>query len=246
MYPFIRTAMKDITSTFGTLYNPVKAFVLYEKQAEEKSIYVESYDINAQGNPINAHPLSLKESTELANALDTSDELKRNFLKSSGLLPKNVLFINPDHDGYAVWYTPARRENLFFIEGLNIPNGKASLPALLWKASKTSLSIYALKDDVEINLDTELYKAPFFNIHEQGKVCMGTVKIDVKPDCLLEEFISQWERYFFNSYFSHLIASTSPVKGNIIQLWQSLVGTHKSFPVKSLISNKLTLKRILS
>lgn len=246
MYPFIRIAMKDITSTFGSVYNPVKAFVVYEKQAGEKSIYVESYDMNAQGSPINAHPLSLKETTALANALDTSDELKRNFLKPSGLLPKNVLYINPDHDGYAVWYTPIRRENLFFIDDLNIPNGKASLPVLIWKASKTSLSVYALMDEKEISLDTELYKAPFFNVYEQGKVCMGTVKIDIKPDCLLEEFISLWERYFFTSYFSHLIASVSPVKGNIIQLWQSLVGTRKSFPVKSLVSHKLTLKRILS
>lgn len=237
--------MKDITSTFGALYNPVKAFLVYEKQSEDKCIYVESYDISAEGYPVNAHPLSLKETAELANALDTSDELKRNFLKPEGLLPKNVLYINPDHDGFAVWYTPAKRQDLFFVEHLKIPNGKASVPALLWKASKTSLSVYALLDDTDISMATELYKAPFFNIHENGKVCMGTVKVAVKPDCLLEEFMALWEQYFFNSYFSHLIASKSPVKGNIIQLWQSLAGTRKKFPVKHLIPQNLTLKRIV-
>src|SRR3970040_120587 len=116
MHPFKQYAMKDITATFGTLYNPVKAFIVYQKNNADKNIYIESYDMDKNGYPINAHPLSLVESTQLANALDTSDELKRNFLKSSGLFPKNVLYINPDHNGYAIWHTPAQRVDLVFIE----------------------------------------------------------------------------------------------------------------------------------
>jgi PRTRC genetic system protein B len=238
--------MKDITTTFGILYHPVKAFVIYQKNAADKSIYVESYDMNKNGYPTNAHPLSLKESTELANALDTSEELQRNFLKSSGLLPKNVLYINPDHNGYAIWYTPAQRVDLFFVESLAIPNGKASLPPLLWKASKNSLYIYAIDTVTEISEQTTLSHAPFFNLYEDGKVCMGTVSVSIKAECLLEEFMQQWEQYFFNSYFSHLIREKSPVKGNIIQLWQSLVNRRKQFPMKSLIKNDLTLKQLLS
>jgi PRTRC genetic system protein B len=237
--------MKDITSTFGALYTPVKAFLVYEKSGTEKNVYVESYDIDRNGCPVNAHPLSIKESTEMAKALDTSDELKRNFLKPSGLLPKNVLYINPDHDGYAVWTSPKQQVDLFFIENLNIPNGRASVPALLWKASKTELRIFAIEADENINEHTALYQAPFFNLYEDGKVCMGTVQIQIDPDCLLEEFIKKWQEYFFNSFFSHLIKSKSPVKGNIIQMWQSLSGTKKAFPVKSLLKNGLTLKSII-
>ncbi|OYX85998.1 MAG: PRTRC system protein B [Flavobacteriales bacterium 32-34-25] len=237
--------MKDITTTFGTLYHPVKAFVIYEKDCHEKSFYVESYDIDKNGYPINAHPLSLKESNQLANALDTSDELKRNFLKPSGLLPKNILYINPDHNGYAIWFTPAQRLDLFFVESLGIPNGLASLPPLLWKASKKSLYLYALDNITDINEETEIFHAPFFNLYDDGKVCMGTVAVNIKADCLLEEFIKQWEKYFFNSYFSHLIRDKSPVKSNIIQLWQKLVNSRKQFPMKSLIKNGLTLKQLL-
>ncbi|MFV8328185.1 PRTRC system protein B [Flavobacterium sp. ZS1P14] len=238
--------MKDITATFGTLYNPVKAFVVYQKNTADKTIYVEAYDMDKNGCPINAHPLSLRESTQLANALDTSDELKRNFLKPSGLLPKNVLFINPDHDGYAVWHTPSQRVDLFFVDGLAIPNGKVSMPPLVWKASKNTLWIYAMDSDKEINEQTALAHAPFFNLYTDGKVCMGTVSISIKTDCLLEEFIQQWEQYFFNSYFSHLIGDASPVKGNIIQLWQNLVFNGKPFPMKSLLKNGLTIKNLLS
>jgi PRTRC genetic system protein B len=245
MYPFKQYAMKDITATFGTLYNPVKAFVVYQKDTADKSFYIEAYDMAENGCPINAHPLSLRESKQLANALDTSDELKRNFLKPSGLLPKNVLYMNPDHDGYAIWYTSAQKVNLFFVESLAIADGKAFIPPLLWKASKSSLSIYAINSTTNINEQTNLYHAPFFNIYKDGKVCMGTVSVSIKADCPLEEFIQKWEQYFFNSYFSHLIGETSPVKGNIIQLWQALVGNGKPFPMKSLLKNGLTIKNLL-
>lgn len=87
--------MNDITQNFGTLYRPVKAFVVYEKDSTDKQHYVESYDMDDSGCPINAHPLSVREATALAKSLDTSEELQRNFLKLESLLPKNVLYINP-------------------------------------------------------------------------------------------------------------------------------------------------------
>lgn len=238
--------MKDITTTFGTLYSPIKAFVVYQKESTDKTIYVEAYDMDKKGYPINAHPLSLKESTQLANALDTSEELTRRFLKPSGLLPKNVLYINTDHDGYAIWYTPAQKVNLFFVDSLGITDGKASVPPLLWKASKNTLYIYAMYTETNVNEQTALYNAPFFNLYEDGRVCMGTVSVNIKTDCLLEEFMQEWEKYFFNSYFSHLIHKQSPAKENIIQLWQRLVNTPKPFPMKSLLKNGLTIKNLLS
>ncbi|RUT67786.1 PRTRC system protein B [Flavobacterium cupreum] len=238
--------MKDITQQFGTLYNPVKAFVVYQKNSVEKSIYVEAYDMDKNGCPINAHPLSLKESTQLASALDTSEELTRKFLKPSGLLPKNVLHLNPEHDGSAIWYTPAQKVSLFFTEGLGIANGEAFVPPLLWKATKNTLYIYAMDTQTEIKEQTALYHAPFFNLYTDGRVCMGTVSVNIKSDCHLEEFMQSWEQYFFNSYFSHLIGNASPIKENIIQLWQKLVGRDKPFPIKSLLKNGLTIKKILS
>jgi PRTRC genetic system protein B len=246
MHHLKQYAMKDITTSLGTLYNPVKALVVYQKNSAEKSIYVEAYDIDKNGCPINAHPLSLRESTQLAGALDTSEELTRKFLKPSGLLPKNILYLNPEQGGYAIWYTPAQKVDLFFVQGLGITNGKASVPPLLWKASKNTLCIYAMDTDNQINENTALYHAPFFNVYKDGKVCMGTVSVNIQADCLLEEFMYLWEQYFFNSYFSHVIGDTSPVRTNIIQLWQNLVNAKKHFPLKSLLKNGLTIKNLLS
>jgi len=238
--------MKNITDNFGSMYTPVKALVVFQKNDAQGSTYVESYDMDANGYPINAHQLSLSESSALANALDTSDELRRNFLKSLGLLPKNMLYINPDHDGYAIWYTPAMEVPLFFVEKLGIPNGTAAIPSLLWKASKKDLYIFALDGVEEIEEQTPLYRAPFFNIYDDGRVCMGTVSVDVQPDCLLQEFMQLWESYFFNSYFSHLVGGKSPVQGNIIQLWQSLIRSGEEFPIPVLVKNGMNLKRLLS
>ena len=239
--------MKDITQTFGALYHPVKAFVVYQEKTRNKILgnnYVAAYDMDANGYPINAHPLAIAESIALAKALDVSQELKRSFLKPKGLLPENILYINPDHNGYVIWHTPMMQTELYFVNGLDIPNGKATVPPLLWKASKGSLNVYALYNDSKPAIETSLYHAPFFNLHEDGNVCMGTVAVNITSNCMLEDFMEHWQQYFFNSYFSHLIHK-KPVKGNIVQLWQSLVGSRKKFPLKSLIKTKLTIKNLL-
>jgi len=237
--------MTDIRNSFGTLYYPTKAFVVFRHKASNDQIYVESYDVDGNGYPINAHPLSISESNALARALDSSSELKPNFLKPEGLIPRNVLYINPEYNGYAVWYTPRQTVNVLFLEKLGIPNGKANMPPLLWKASKNTLSIYALPDVTSLSEATLLYHAPFFNVYENGKVCMGTVSVNIPKDCQLETFMQLWQEYFFNSYFSHLFSRHEPVKGNIVQLWQSLVNKDKQFPNEALIENGWTIKNII-
>jgi PRTRC genetic system protein B len=234
----------DITETFGTLYHPVKALLIYNNHEKEKHGYVEAYDIDTNGSPINAHRLSVRESIALAKALDTTEELKRTFLKPTGLLPKNVLYINPDRNGYVIWYTPPQKQGLYFRSDLGIINGKASLPALIWRANRTSLWVYALTDENNITTQTPLFRAPFFNIGQDGKVCMGTVNVNLPANCGLEEFISTWQDYFFNSYFSHLLDG-NPVKGNIVQLWQGLVGKRKAFPTEELTAHSFTLKKLI-
>lgn len=233
----------DITETLGNLYQPIKALLIYNSP-KDKAGYVEAYDIGSDGCPINAHRLSIRESIALGKALDTTEELKRSFLKPAGLMPKNVLYINPDRNGYAIWYTPPQKQHLYFSDSLGIPNGRASVPAMVWRANLTSLWVYALADESAPELKTTLCRAPFFNVGQDGKVCMGNVQINLKSDCGLEEFMKLWQAYFFNSYFSHLLGG-NPVKGNIVQLWQKLVRKNKPFPTEELTAMPFTLKRLI-
>lgn len=238
--------IKDITNDFGTLYYPKSALLFYETKGNHTDIYVEHFDMDSNGNPVNAHPLSVREANRLSKALHTQTEKDNAFLKPKGILPINILYIDPSADkASVVWYTKAQQKQLFFVESLGIPNGTANVPPMLWKADKHSLRVFALKSERRPNDTTRLYHAPFFNIYEDGKVCMGTVNIDIQKSASVEEFVQAWESYFFHSYFSHLIDHHNPIKGNCVHLWKELVNTNQPFPKNILKPYAKTLKNLL-
>jgi PRTRC genetic system protein B len=238
--------MNNIIHNFGTLYHPVKALLLYQRKdgQNQPTSYVESYDMDKDGCPINGHPLSVKEANALAKSLLIAEKKKRNFLNPKGLLSPDMVFLKTGNDGFAIWKTPPQRIKLLFTDSLDIPCGEASIPALLWRASKNNLSIFATLDE-KVNCETRLYHAPFFNVYADGKVCMGKVPVKIPNDCCLEDFMHQWQEYFFNSYFSHLFSGHMPVKGNIVQLWQKLVKNGKTFPSDKLIANNIPIKKLI-
>jgi PRTRC genetic system protein B len=248
--------MNNVSHDFNDRYNPVKALLIYQseskkdednpyQQDKEEQIYVESYDIGKNGNPINAHPLTIREMLQLSELLQSSVELKGGYLKSRGILPGKVLYINPQGEGNAVWYTPPQETNLFFIDKLDIPCGRANLPGLIWKATKDSLTIFAYKGKSKPGENTALYHAPFFNIYANANVCMGTVTIQIDRTTALEEFISKWESYFFNSYFSHSISGHQSCKIDLSALWRELVRTENPFPTELLCKTGQNLKNII-
>ncbi|SMC36257.1 PRTRC system protein B [Moheibacter sediminis] len=235
----------DITNHFGSMYYPKSALVFYETKGTETDVYVEHFDMDSNGTPINAHPLTVKEANVLAKALKTDEEKNAAFLKPKGILPTNILHINPNAEkGTVLWCTKAQQRKLYFVESLGIPNGMAQVPPMLWLANKNSLTVFALANDRRPTEKTPLYYAPFFNIYEKGNVCMGTVSIDIKNSASVEEFMQAWEHYFFNSYFSHSL-SANLTKKNIVSLWKDLIGTDKPFPKEVLKKNNKTLKNLL-
>lgn len=215
---------------------PVKALVFYEGKKDES--YVESYDMDERGMAINAHPLSVRESQKLADSLDCSDEIKASYLNSIALFPDNLLYINPERNGFVVWHTTAKAVNLFFKSELGLTDGRANIPALIWKADRYSLSVWAVKAKGRPDGQIPLCCAPFLNVYASGSVCMGNVRIDVPKNCSVKQFIGLWEHYFFNSSFSHTIAGS----GKLIPLWRSLIGKEKAFPSGQL---KKTSKKLI-
>ncbi|OJW81758.1 MAG: PRTRC system protein B [Bacteroidetes bacterium 46-16] len=235
----------DITSDFGTLYHPKSALIFYETKGTNTDGYVEHFDMDRNGNPINAHPLTVREAQLLAKALNTGKEKNKAFLKPKGILPTNILSVNPSYNGTVLWYTKAQQRPLFFGKDLEIPNGKAYVPPMLWYASKNSLFVFGLSSDRRPHAKTPLFHAPFFNVYENGNACMGTVNVNIKNSASLEEFTEAWETYFFNSYFSHLMQNHNPVNGNCVSLWKELIKTGNAFPKEVLKKNNRTLKNLL-
>jgi len=237
--------MNDITENFGTLYHPKSALVFYQTKGMNSDTYVEYFDMDKNGNPINAHPLTVREANQLAKALKTAKEEKEPCLKSDRIISNAILHIDPTQNK-VIWFTKAMQRELSFTENLGIPKGIANIPPMLWIANKNSLSVFALGSNRRPKENTKLYNAPFFNIYENGNVCMGTVDIQIKKIASLEEFTIAWESYFFNSYFSHLMQDYNPINGNCITLWESLINTNYAFPKEVLKKNGKTLKDLLS
>lgn len=237
--------MKNLNQQFTTLYEPFKALMFYRSNSNDNNYYVESFDINPHGSLVDPHPLSVQESRKLAETLLTSDRLSDHYLQPEGFIPTQVLYTRSDQNGFAIWYTPSMRRGLQFISSLGLKDGLYAIPAMIWKADREELSVYAIKDTGKPTLNSQLFHAPFFNVHENGNVCLGTVDIDIDRYTCLESFITQWETYFFDSKFSHLLGTSAPVKGNMIQLWQSLLNTENKFPLHCLKKHPLTVKNLL-
>lgn len=235
----------DIANDFGALYEPKSALVFYESLDNNATMYVEHFDMDRNGIPINAHPLTVNEAKALAKSLQTDEEQDKTFLKSKGILPTNILNIDPCQNGSVLWYTKSQERQMYFVKNLEIPNGKAHVPAMLWFADKENLSVFALTSDKRPTEKTHLYYAPFFNVYEDGAVCMGTVDVNIKNSASVEEFTTAWENYFFNSYFSHLLDNYNPIKGNCVNLWKKLVKTNENFPADILKKNNKTLKNLI-
>jgi PRTRC genetic system protein B len=241
----IKNEETDITNNFGTLYHPKSALVFYETEDYNPDGYVEHFDIDRNGNPINAHPLTVREARRLSKMLNIQNKKEKDFLRPSGVISETILFIDTSENGKVVWYTKAQERQLLFTDKLSIPNGLANVPPLVWCANKQGMKIFALETDQRPNVDTPLFHAPFFNVYESGSVCMGTVDVNIKSSASLEEFTKKWEQYFFNSYFSHLVNSHNPTKGNCVNLWKNLIQSKEAFPTDILINSNLTLKNLL-
>lgn len=235
--------MEDITNNFATYFYPKSALVFYQSDGSSDQSYVEHYDMDERGNPINAHPLTVREAKRLAESL-YMDEDKDTMLKSEGILDQNILSFD-SKTNKIIWFTKAQFRPLHFSAGLEIKSGNAHTPAMLWMADRSSLYVYALTGNRRPTLNTPLYHSPFFNVYQNGNVCMGSVDIEVKETGSIKTITALWESYFFNSYFTHLMSGHNPIDGNCVMLWKDLVDSDKLFPHEVLIKNNRKLKDLL-
>lgn len=230
-------------ATPETLYHAAAALVLFKPEGTTDKLYIEYYDMDENGSPVNPRPLTAREAKQLSKALSIDEVTEKAFLTPKGILPVNVLRINTAAKGNVIWYTKPRCRKLYFSESLGIASKEMDLPALVWWADRHRLHIYAFKGKTKPNSSTPLLHAPFFNIYHNGNVCMGSVSVKISKSASLEEFMAAWENYFFDSYFSHLIGGHNPIEGNLTTLYGQL-SQGKGFPVSELLPNGLTLKDI--
>jgi PRTRC genetic system protein B len=156
------------------------------------------------------------------------------------VLPEHVLARAPE---MIAWWSRAQRRLMFFGDGnaeTKKLNGKMyPHPALVFMIHGRELFVRAIAENGRPTANTHLKNAPYWNTDEQGRVCLGSMRV---PEEVSANSLSGWESAYFASEFNHpsgAVRLTTHPSG-FIGLWSSLAG-RKRFPVKFLADAKQTL-----
>lgn len=220
-------------------FRPKQAIIIYEKdRGLNENYYLETHDIISHEGKYHwqeGRPLLKESLKELALSFGNESFTPMDI---AGTLPDNILYFRQTFFiTTIIWYLPPGQYQLKFKDELKIPNAKYRLPGLIFCASDGDLSIVAFKGNKKPNIKTQLYKAPFHNMHINAQVCLGNIR-EHKTKNILQEEIKRWERRFFNSNFTHFL-DTKVVKGaNLQLLFKKLANTCLKFPENALVKSK--------
>jgi len=213
----------------------------------------ESYRSKGPGSFVTKHPVtlnvqgvpSLGAGTPLGKS-DITDLLKQ--LQGSisvEFLPVNVLARTQES---IVWWSPAAVRPMFYAKEkgreVALLSGKRfPQPGLVFRAQPGNLDVRAVACHDRPGPDTPLRRAPYWNVNEQGDVCLGSARV---PREAAVESLPRWENAFFESEFTHPNAAKKLTEhpGGFIGLWTSLIGKRR-FPVEHLADAQETLSQFL-
>lgn len=158
-----------------------------------------------------------------------------------GAIPRNLIYMDYNTGKYSlVWYTKPGFKKMFFKPDLHIPNGATyPVPGLFWKYHYGTVSLFAFKKLDKKLAQTNLFRAPFHNIHQDHTVCMGSGAkfiFKVENTKSIVDFMKSVEKGFYNSFFTTMHAQT--VVGNLNSLWKGLADKATHFPESQLLEIK--------
>lgn len=183
----------------------------------------------AEGKPTDTDAIG-----EIAATLQSKQDKS---VKASTILPRNLLYFHPTLTGATiVWYNTPKKRALSFGKKIKLKDGKYNMPGLIFFAKDGSLKVFAYKGTGRPGLKTKLFKGPFFNMHHDGAVCMGTT-IESRPKRVLDEEIERHERRFFGSRFTHMLSDDVIAKGTTMhKLYTKIIKS--KFPIGALIETE--------
>ena len=115
-------------------------------------------------------------------------------------IPANLIDFGP---GVMTWFCKSRVAPIFWdVKDKRLKKFNAVeilWPNMIFRADKRGLSVWAVKATSNPRQKAKLYKAPFFNVYDNGIICLGSApNYESNP-----ENIAKIEKAFFNSAFSH-------------------------------------------
>jgi PRTRC genetic system protein B len=219
---------------FEKSFEPSLGIIVYKKDSD---FYLQAHEIGKNGDKYSwgeGKPLKKEQLQELAQSISKQNLAS---MELSGLLPENILYYQPAISGNRIvwWIAPSERY-IHFSSHLKIKSGKCRLPALLLAAHDRKMYVFALKGSKKPTIKTEIFNAPFYNLYDNGDVCLGTTSETRKKNYLHEE-MDRWERRFFGSRFTDAHGDDDRLnKGWTMKKLYGDILSGKKFPEASLLA----------
>lgn len=203
---------------------PCMALVFYEN--EHGVVYAESMKYRNKGGFAPPKPVRKATINKLVSNFKFKDT-RVSPIDTKGVLPSNIICLTQSS---IVWYHKPKIQR--FMVGKE--NKAVKMPYLIFKYDKQTHSLHCWATKTKPSKpDTKLYMAPFTNIYN-GKVCMGTAKIEYYGNRFMD-IIEACEIGFFGGAFTGIPKGTN---GKSIY-------TNNEVPTEFLFSTKQTLYSIL-
>ena len=212
-------------------YVPVEALIVYQKTGGDRvfestlpKFFITEYAVFEDGTLGEGSPLTEQFVGALARGLFPLDYIHERVIAQSPAI--------------TIWWKPASTARVAFSRDTGVTGGgKYPLPPMVFKLTGGKLYNWALKDNVRPDKTTKLYRSPFFNIYDNGKCCMGNVKV---PDAL---DIVKWEATFIGGKCTDELPPYFR-KGTPKDVWNQIRGKD-IFPVEILAETGLTVNNII-
>lgn len=171
----------------------------------------------------------------------------------AGFLAPSMLYVGPQC--VAWWRAPARARVWFEAAAAEHDTADMRIgtrseitphPGLVFAVAHGRWFVWALRGPDRPGPDTQLYRAPYFNVWARGEICEGNIR---RPGRVTPESLADFERAFFDSRFTHPNdpRKLTLFKGGGYALWKALLdGKWKGrFPDQSLVRAGATLAAAL-
>ncbi len=236
-----------ITADITEKLAPKMCLFIYKSNKDK--YYIECHNV-ADGKLEAGYPLREDTLSDMVEYF--SDKKKETYLKGS--IPKNLLFADwSAKSRILVWYQEPEERMMYFSKDLNIKNGRAWQPRLIFVLDNSKLSVHAcmsfdyLTWEDPLSYDEPLCRAPYHNVDSYGNVCLGSAKIKKPIKQTYAGVIEHYSNLFWNSEFSHITGNESPINGNLNTYWKEAIKDKRIFDYSVLIpSKKLTLKKLIN
>lgn len=158
-----------------------------------------------------------------------------------GFVHERVVYFAPNQ---LAWWVPACKRRVWFKtqDAIGERAAEANHPPLVFIVSKSSWLVFALRENQRPAPSTRLYTSPYYNVWENGEICVGNVKT---PDSISSDSIKPFEDAFFRSRFTHTNNSRLiHRRGGAERLWLDLLDGAE-FPLDRLIATGRTLAEVV-